>query len=350
VADREIILTVCIPTFERSPRLLKACQDMFKEIAEYNLENQVAVFVSDNNSQDTTVKTLDYLKQSALDLNIQFTFQVLDSNIGGSANVVSCVRKCESKYALLLSDDDNVYSGTLINIVKDLATYEPSVAIYNFDQGPFSKENPLYKTKEFFNERNSYIELKKLVKWYKLSGIVLNRMEMQYTDSVWSFFTGTFFSHVIMPIHLVKEKGKLLLSNYFFAYPDLDYREHIPFQPYVPEFLDKDLQRFQKIFSVSNKIMEPLFASVTRSSVLSRSLHRLYEFYSGKVQISRPVHKLMWKNVVDGLLFRKTLSSENLDLHVEPKDYFRLVRVLFFVVGARNLIRGKSRFFSESGY
>jgi hypothetical protein len=58
----------------------------------------------------------------------------------------------------------------------------------------------------------------------------------------------------------------------------------------------------------------------------------------------------MWKNVVDGLLFRKTLSSENLDLHVELKDYFRLVRVLLFAVGARNLIREKSRFFSESGY
>ena len=117
--DKEAILTIAIPTFNRK-RLLKRALDSVL----YQMEDDVEVLVVDNASDDGTdtmvatfqkqYPTLQYKKNS--------------ENIGADRNFLKCLRDAKGKYVLLLGSDDILLNGAVQHITAFLREHDVSAA------------------------------------------------------------------------------------------------------------------------------------------------------------------------------------------------------------------------------
>ena len=348
--SRTKLLTICIPTFERSPRLEATLKDLLTEIKANNLGHEVAVHVSNNGSRDSTSYLLADYREIFRNNDIDLTSVSLPHNIGAGANLINSILNLNSSYALCFSDDDNLFPGMLAKLLEDLRYFEPNVLIYNFDQPPYSKSNPLNKGIRFFEGPNTGVDLKNLVKWFKLTGVVFKTSCYENKpELISSASRSAYFSHVLMAAAISEKFGRLLVSEDFLAFPDQDFLNHTPFVPYVPEFLSRDILEIGPGIGLQGETIAMLNSYVVRSSVVSRSIHRLYEFYNGERIISRKVHQVLWGNLRDAFVFNKNISTEGLKLSKLPSDYLRLIRmILIFFVWTIN--GRKKQFFSESGY
>jgi len=325
------LLTVGIPTFNRAVRLKKTITKLFEDINSAGIHGEISIFVSNNHSEDNTSSVLQELKKVADSIDINFNYVNQETNIGPARNFIECAFLASSEYIVYLSDDDNLYPNSLSHVLNCIKEYKPNVMVFNFDQKPWGVDNPLYPKIEHFKNKTDFVNLNKLVKWYKLSGVTLNlegKTEIEFLRV--NNFYSNYFGHVLLAIMIARNKGNLVLSPFFFAHPDDDYMEHVNFAPYVSEMMYRDLE-----LSVDKKLLthgefEELSKLLPRQSVLSRSIHRLSEFYSEKYLLTASVKTQLWSNVSDCILSRKKLSREGLPLRLEIKDTLRLVRLFLF--------------------
>jgi glycosyltransferase involved in cell wall biosynthesis len=326
-------LTICIPTFNRALRLEKTLANILSLIVSLKIENQVGIFVSNNCSEDHTEEILTKFFNIARQEKITFNFQTLKENVGVAKNITECALRSNSNYIVYIGDDDNLYEESLLQILKDISEFKPNIIIYNFDQKPWDQLNPLICEREFISNPLQVGKLNLLVKWYKLCGLVLNvedKSKIQILRD--SHIYSKFFGHVLLTVMIMKNNGRLLLCPEFIAYPDQDYMEHVNFAPYVSELMYSDLLIFCQKNIISENEFSELTSRLPRQSVLSRSIHRLFEFYSGSFPLTAKMKKLLWKNVFDGIFLMKAVSSEGLPLRVEFKDFLRLIRLFLSVV------------------
>ena len=344
------LLTICIPTFERCDRLEVTLQNLLREIKENNLEYEVGVHVSNNGSTDGTPKLLTKYTEIFLDNFVELTTVTLPRNIGAGANLINSIIDIKSNYALCFSDDDNLFQGMLVKLLSDLKLFEPNVVIYNFDQPPFSKSNPLNRETQFYEKSCPGVNLKNLVKWFKLTGVVFKTTCYEDDQNLISSVSRSgYFSHVLMAAAISERYGRLLISEEFLAFPDSDFLDHTPFVPYVPEFLSKDILEIGPRIGLSCDTIEKLNSYVVRCSVVSRSIHRLFEFYKGERLISKKVHNILWRNLRQAFFLKNRVSTEGLKLYISPSDFPRLIRMLAYFL-LWKVKKTKKVFFSESGY
>jgi glycosyltransferase involved in cell wall biosynthesis len=114
------MLTIAIPTFNRADRLKAALTSILNEINTLQIKDKVSIFVSNNNSSDNTIEILQQIKSIATRNNVQFRFQNNLENLGAAQNVLQCALNVNSKYMLLMTDDDNITPGALSEVLENI--------------------------------------------------------------------------------------------------------------------------------------------------------------------------------------------------------------------------------------
>ncbi|GAB4300408.1 MAG: hypothetical protein Fur0025_40050 [Oscillatoriaceae cyanobacterium] len=113
--EPEIILSICIPTFNRSECLLKNLTRLLPEIT-----TDMEIVISDNNSDDNTPYVVDkFIRDNSQECSIRFMRQ--KENVGFDKNVAAVVDYARGKYCWLLGDDDYLKKGCIqqiINLIK----------------------------------------------------------------------------------------------------------------------------------------------------------------------------------------------------------------------------------------
>lgn len=98
------ILTLSIPTWNRASLLKNLISEIAQKITEFNLESDVELLISNNNSEDSTDEIIQSLK-----LKYNFiTYNRNSTNIGGKSNVLKSMELAASPYVMFFGDDDNV--------------------------------------------------------------------------------------------------------------------------------------------------------------------------------------------------------------------------------------------------
>ena len=108
----DILLTIAIPTYNRSKCLGRAIDSALSQVG-VNLE----VIVSDNASSDDTLSVMSKYKDNTNVKYIRNSF-----NIGAVANYNQCLNKASGVYFMILGDDDWLsenYAQSLIDTLKD---------------------------------------------------------------------------------------------------------------------------------------------------------------------------------------------------------------------------------------
>lgn len=115
------LLTIAIPTYERAEYLRRLLGVLHKELV--GLEDRVAVVVADNASTD---HTLDVIVSFSYIWPELYFFRN-DANVGSDENFCKCIEKIETKYFLIMGDDDLPRGGLFLNLMDLLKTENPDL-------------------------------------------------------------------------------------------------------------------------------------------------------------------------------------------------------------------------------
>jgi abequosyltransferase len=108
--DSEIILSICIPTFNRE-EYLKLCLTQFCKQADA-LGCQFEIIIGDNASFDHTSSVVyDFIHAG-----FPIKYYKHDENIGADANVLFCIKQAKGDYIWIIGDDDFVIDEMLLPV------------------------------------------------------------------------------------------------------------------------------------------------------------------------------------------------------------------------------------------
>jgi glycosyltransferase involved in cell wall biosynthesis len=119
-----ILLSICIPTYNRLRYLRELLPSLLAEVATANLERvHVELLISNNASTDGTEAYLQGLSCSGLSV---YSNEV---NIGGDRNFLACVERASGSYVWLFGDDEVFEPGGLNLVLAVLNKMQPSLLI-----------------------------------------------------------------------------------------------------------------------------------------------------------------------------------------------------------------------------
>ena len=94
------LLTICIPTYNRSKKLEKNLRHLIKIIG----DQKICICISDNASIDDTENVINEIKKSYPYIR----YNRNRNNLGFSGNFSAVLKMSNTKYAWLLGDDDYI--------------------------------------------------------------------------------------------------------------------------------------------------------------------------------------------------------------------------------------------------
>ena len=113
------LLTIGIPTYNRSSKLAKLLYFLEDEIYASNCESAVEVIVSDNCSSDNTESVVEnYIQQNQC--KYIFKYNRNDKNLGLVNNVLKIYEFAEGNYVWVMGDDDIYHSGIIAKVLSEV--------------------------------------------------------------------------------------------------------------------------------------------------------------------------------------------------------------------------------------
>jgi glycosyltransferase involved in cell wall biosynthesis len=121
--DSNVLLSICIPTYNRAIVFSKCLRELCPIAVKYN----IPVYISDNASTDNTEEIVnDFSRQYN---NIIYFKQ--KENIGADRNVEFILKQADTKYRWLLSDQVKITEKAIKDLVLDLDKNEYTVYVIN---------------------------------------------------------------------------------------------------------------------------------------------------------------------------------------------------------------------------
>ena len=236
---------------------------------------------------------------------IPFSSNSFENNQGFDTNVFACYTKSNSDYVWILSDDDNIITGSIDVIIKDINKYHPSVIFYNNDQKPYSTSMPYIKQYKFYDEitSNNAVALKKIVDWPKLSSLVLQ----VFCEGLQIVNLNNGFMHIALALHCSFQKGRVLHASTFTNRPDVDYMNHIDFTPYIFNGLNIYIK---SILNATNQMYLYEILAYPYIDPLASSLNTLGDYYCGRcaltIHLKQELLTTVYREINHGWLRRLT--------------------------------------------
>jgi len=325
------ILTIVIPTFNRSQRLAKNLECAHGEICRSNLENKIGILISDNNSSDDTQVISRMYGEKFINSGIDFEYFQNQSNLGFSSNVIESYFRAKSEYSLFFSDDDNLNAGFLQQLISDINQYKFSAGIYNFIQPPYGEDNLLIKESRLFVGEQAIGDLASLVKWPKLSGLVLRNIRKpgRYEKIKNQITPNNVVGHVLLTIDQIRHDPILFKSSTVAAYPDQDFRDHVNFVSYIGNYIKRDVGEYCARVGIENSYLMSAIEEIPSRNVVLCSLQTLSLFYKSQTKLSQKMKQEVFRNIFSYLI-GSHLSDKGLFLE-RPYRSIPRIKTLFYL-------------------
>lgn len=182
--NNEILLTLCIPTYNRAAVLDGNLQAIYKQIKGKNLP--IELIVSDNCSTDNTQAIVNNWINNGMSVN----YIKNETNIGMDGNFAQCYRKAIGKYVLVLGDDDYLIDGKLEKLLGYLNKGD-----YGLVHLKTSSDSVL--TDEVFKDTPKFLQNVSFWITYITSNVVNTKYIVKYN---FEQYFGTYLT--IMPLYL----------------------------------------------------------------------------------------------------------------------------------------------------
>jgi len=173
-----MLLSICIPTYNRSEYLKKNLDLLNHYIHQDNFSNQIDIVVSNNNSSDNTEEMILEFKKYHPKLQLYYYFQ--RENIGLEKNALFVLKEATGEFVMYLGDDDYLDNDYLKGVIEHLKNSKNTHSIIpNFISiDIFSKQIGKGRDDEFPNRvYEAGFKNCRMNSWrgHQLSGLVLKR-------------------------------------------------------------------------------------------------------------------------------------------------------------------------------
>jgi abequosyltransferase len=119
----DILLSICIPTFNREAFLRECLDSIF-----LNLKSEFyEVIVSDNKSTDNTIEVLEEYKEK-----LPLRWIVQHENIGFDRNFDAVVSNANGVYCWVVGSDDVILADSILKIINIISQREPDIIQFGF--------------------------------------------------------------------------------------------------------------------------------------------------------------------------------------------------------------------------
>ncbi|WP_153015052.1 glycosyltransferase family 2 protein, partial [Sulfurovum riftiae] len=112
--NKEILLSICIPTYNRASYLDLCLQSL----THYDAE-KVEILIQDNDSQDTTQEVVKKYR------NLNIKYKKNEKNIGAVKNCWTLINRAKGKYIFFLTDDDYLLPGGIERVIDFIEASNP---------------------------------------------------------------------------------------------------------------------------------------------------------------------------------------------------------------------------------
>lgn len=149
------LLTIAIPTFNRSKYLKQCLESLYLNKIDYD---KIEIVVLDNNSDDDTFTTVNSFSEK---LNIKYIKN--NTNIGPDENFKKCIKVASTKYVWIFGDDDIFFSNTIESILKILDEHR-DVGVIHLKAVNFTNNNSIKNEKsknleyQLIKEKNEFVK------------------------------------------------------------------------------------------------------------------------------------------------------------------------------------------------
>ncbi len=220
------ILSICIPTFNRSDFIGRTIMQFIRYIEEKPfLQSSVEIIAADNCSEDKTWSVLQKLDKQYNCVRVARNRQ----NIGLPKNILKLIRMAKGDYLWFFGDDDRLIKNELSEILDILEARKPNFILHNFFTFKDGrKENVRVVNQNFLNTKHSqYFPTKRYLtsRTYKIitNGVLLLTSNIVKKEVAASFTSELIDNNYWHFYHIVKQmikNGKL----YVFASPTVGQR------------------------------------------------------------------------------------------------------------------------------
>ena len=138
--DRQPLLSICIPTYNRVKHVLVLLEFLYNEYEELSFDEKKSceILIRDNCSIDETEKKVtEYLSSRMF-----ATFHRNDTNVGAANNFLLLGQEAKAKYVWWLADDDELKKGIVRKILNSLSCRKPAMLYINHS-GRLKKNTPI---------------------------------------------------------------------------------------------------------------------------------------------------------------------------------------------------------------
>ena len=118
-----MLLTIAVPTWNRSKTLNNALWHLLPQISQY--KSEIELIISDNASTDNTQDIIKKWVKEYNHLNIK-TYQQ-NENLGFYGNFLTCRDLSSGQFFWLLSDDDFIQENTISTVIQTLKNYQDEI-------------------------------------------------------------------------------------------------------------------------------------------------------------------------------------------------------------------------------
>ena len=176
----DLILSICIPTYNGMPNILKSLKYIEKAFLPYN--DHLEICISDNGSDDDTFKNISqFMKVTSLKIKIHHFVQ----NEGFDRNILKVLDMSKGKFAWLFGDDEFLIKKEAIKVFKLLSEIQINndVLLYQVGVISYTKEKK-FRKKIVSKKENEILKSEAIFQTPAfISTIIFNKM---YIDEILS--------------------------------------------------------------------------------------------------------------------------------------------------------------------
>jgi glycosyltransferase involved in cell wall biosynthesis len=197
VTQMRPIVSICIPTYNRSMILKRTIKNLLKSAS-----NDFEIIISDNGSEDNTEKIIS----SIIDSRIKYSNN--GENLGITLNIIKALEAGSGLYCILMSDEDDFHIDELLDFLKDNIESEAKIVISS------SGVEKTHIINQSFNKYKYFFFTNRAIGGIFLrDSIDFDDVYFQYNLSVHGFLN--IYPHVYIANKLI-EVGPILVTNTVF--------------------------------------------------------------------------------------------------------------------------------------
>jgi len=213
------LLTIAIPTYNRSSSLDATLLDLVDQIDEH-IRGDIELLVSDNNSSDSTEEVVEKYIKNNFDISIKYNKNL--QNLGFDGNCHVAMEKASGEFVWILSDDDKVCGNAIKTVYRQIENNKEVSFVYvnyNIKQGEKYEEsrckiniNKVVDGESFMIESNLAFTF--------VSSCIIRRSEWVKRD--YMKYIGTRWYHAFVARDLVLGAKVLMLAGNLITMNGLD--------------------------------------------------------------------------------------------------------------------------------